>query len=135
MNRGQSRLDRNDHEHLDKLLTYAVGLDERIVVWIAKEFSSERRSARDVLNPNTSHEHAFFGVSIDLLTIDGSRLALRFTNSVRPNAWTKAVGRLTSLRLKRCSSTYQPPFGRWLIPTALSHALGHWRAGNWMTAQ
>ena len=87
----ENQFGRTDHDHLGKLLTYTAGLNAQTVVWIAAEFSDEHRAALDLLNASTTREYAYFGVEIELLTIDGSRPAPRFNIVVQPNDWAKTA--------------------------------------------
>jgi transcriptional accessory protein Tex/SPT6 len=38
----ENQLEKADHDHLGKVLTYASGLEAGILVWIAKKFTEER---------------------------------------------------------------------------------------------
>lgn len=84
-----------NHDHLGKLLTYASGLDSdpplRSVIWISETFNDEHRSTLDWLNRISHDEIRFFGVTIELLKIEGSKPAPRFNIVVNPNDWTKTV--------------------------------------------
>ena len=84
-----------NHDHLGKLLTYASGLDSdpplRSVIWISETFNDEHRSTLDWLNRISHDEIRFFGVTIELLKIEGSKPAPRFNIVVSPNDWTKTV--------------------------------------------
>ena len=84
-----------NHDHLGKLLTYASGLDSdpplRSVIWISETFNDEHRSTLDWLNRISHDETRFFGVTIELLKIEGSKPAPRFNIVVSPNDWTKTV--------------------------------------------
>lgn len=84
-----------NHDHLGKLLTYASGLDSdpplRSVIWISESFNDEHRSTLDWLNRISHDEIRFFGVTIELLKIEGSKPAPRFNIVASPNDWTTAV--------------------------------------------
>ena len=86
----ENQYGRTNHDHLGKLLTYTAGLNARTVVWIAEEFRDEHRAALQLLNA-TTQEYAYFGIEIELLTIDGSRPAPRFNIVVQPNDWAKTT--------------------------------------------
>ncbi len=56
----ENQLETSDHNHLGQIITYASGLDAKVVVWIVKEAREEHRSAIEWLNNNTSKELNFF---------------------------------------------------------------------------
>lgn len=91
----ENQFDSTDHDHLGKLLTYASGLDSdppvSSVIWISESFNDEHRSTLDWLNRISHDEIRFFGVTIELLKIEGSKPAPRFNIVVSPNDWTKTV--------------------------------------------
>ena len=89
----ENQLDRTDHAHLGQLLTYAVGLAADIAVWISPEFRAEHRGALDWLNGRGGEDGAvFFGVDLELLLIDGSRPAPRFSVIAAPSGSRHAGG-------------------------------------------
>ena len=87
----ENQLQKTDHHHLGKLLTYAAGLDDvSTVVWIAPQFSDEHRAALDWLNRHTDQDTHFFGVAIEVWQIGDSLPAPRFTRISQPNDWSNA---------------------------------------------
>ena len=86
----ENQLERTDHDHLGKLLTYAAGLgDVSTVVWIAREFTEQHRAALDWLNRSTGEDVRFFGIEIEVWQIGDSLPVPRFTLISEPNEWSK----------------------------------------------
>ena len=93
----ENQLDRTDHDHLGKLLTYAAGIEDvRSVVWIAPRFTEEHRAALDWLNGVTDDSTRFFGVEFEVWRIGTSPPAPRFNLIAKPNEWSKTVKTATS---------------------------------------
>lgn len=93
----ENQLDRTDHDHLGKLLTYAAGLEAGVVVWISPEIRDEHREAVDFLNHHTRDTIDFFAVTLDVVQIGDSAPAVVFRLAASPNAWAKTAA-LTSAR-------------------------------------
>ena len=62
----ENQLEKTNHDHLGKTITYASGLDAEVIIWIAKEFKEEHRKAIDYLNEKASPELRCFAVEIQL---------------------------------------------------------------------
>lgn len=130
----ENQLEKTDHDHLGKILTYAAGLDASTVVWVAKRFTEEHRAALAWLNSISSEEIGFFGIEIEVRKIDDSRYAPRFNVVAMPNEWTKTLPAKT----KR-TRTQQAQFDFWTGFKA--YATEHAKrispiapqAQNWMT--
>ena len=87
----ENQLEKTDHDHLGKTITYASGLDARVIIWIAKEFSEEHRRALDFLNENAAPDLRCFGIEIQLWKIDESRPAPLFKVVSSPNDYTSII--------------------------------------------
>ena len=74
---------------MGQVLTYGAGFDAGAVIWLARTFRDEHRQAIDWLNQHTGEGVEFFGVEIQLLRIDESKLAPNFKLVATPNQWTK----------------------------------------------
>jgi len=87
----ENQLERTDHDHLGKLLTYASGLEAVIIVWIAARFTNEHRSTLDWLNKITNERFGFFGLEVELWKIGDSPVAPKFNIVSKPNDWSRSV--------------------------------------------
>ena len=74
----ENQLTKTDHDHLGKVLTYASVLGARSVIWIAPRFTDEHQKTLDWLNDHTRDDLSFFGVQVELWSIDNSPPAVRF---------------------------------------------------------
>lgn len=84
----ENQLEKTNHDHLGKLLTYAAGYNAGVIVWIASEFTDEHRAAVDWLNHETGANVDFFGVVVEAWKIGSSRVAPHFTIVAEPNSWS-----------------------------------------------
>ena len=92
----ENQLEKTDHTHLGQLLTYASGLNAVTIVWVAKRFTDEHRSALDWLNEITDNTFNFFGIEVELWKIGGSSIAPNFKIVSKPNEWTKSISKAAS---------------------------------------
>ena len=74
----ENQLEKSNHQHLGKVLTYAAGLDAATIIWIAKEFRDEHRDVLNWLNRNTPTALRFFGVEMTVFQIAESPYAPEF---------------------------------------------------------
>lgn len=87
----ENQLERTDHDHLGKLITYASGLDAEIIIWIVKEVLEEHSQAIDWLNENTDEKINFFAIKMEVWKIGDSEPAPKFHIISKPNNWTKSL--------------------------------------------
>jgi hypothetical protein len=83
----ENQLERTDHDHLGKVICYAAGLQAKIVIWIAREFTEEHRQAIDYLNQTGSGDLRLYAVQIRLLRIADSLPAPHFEIVSSPNEY------------------------------------------------
>jgi len=87
----ENQLERTDHDHLGKLVTYASGLDAEIIIWIVKDVLEEHQQAVDWLNEHTDEHINFFAIRMEVWKIGNSEPAPKFHIISKPNNWTKSV--------------------------------------------
>ena len=89
----ENQLEKTNHDHLGKCLTYASVLDAKTVIWIASRFTEEHKKALDWLNDHTSEEIGFYGIKVELWQIDNSQPAVKFNVISSPNEVVKQATR------------------------------------------
>lgn len=89
----ENQLEKTNHDHLGKSITYASVLDASAVIWIATNFTEEHKKSLDWLNDHTTDEISFYGVQIELWQIDDSNAALRFNVVSKPNQAVRQAAR------------------------------------------
>ena len=85
----ENQLEGTNHDHLGKIITYASGLDAKVIVWIVKEAKEEHRAAIEWLNNNTSTGINFFLIEIHAYKIGDSDPAPKFEVVEKPNDFVK----------------------------------------------
>lgn len=87
----ENQIEKTNHDHLGKIITYAAGIGAKTIVWVAKEITSEHKQALQWLNEVCNQEINFFGVEIKVFQIGNSEPAIKFDVTCSPNEWSKAV--------------------------------------------
>ena len=87
----ENQLDISNHDHLGKIITYASGLDARVIVWIVKQAKEEHRSAIEWLNNNTQTGINFFLIELHAYRIGNSDPAPKFEVVEQPNDFIKSL--------------------------------------------
>ena len=104
----ENQLEDTDHDHLGKLITYASGKGEDVVIWVVKHAREEHKAAVEWLNNHTDDKIGFFLCEIKLFQIGDSQIAPAFTVVERPNDWTKEIRKTAS-----ANSTQQQRLEYW----------------------
>jgi hypothetical protein len=81
----ENQLEKTNHDHLGKIITYASGLRAKVIIWIAKEFTEEHRQAVDFLNEAAAPDLQIFTVALRLYRIGNSPPAPLFEMISSPN--------------------------------------------------
>ncbi len=88
----ENQLERTDHDHLGKLLTYMINLDAKCAIWVATEVRQEHQRVIDWLNEMTGADTAFYFVKVEAIRIGESPFAPLFTVLSRPDSQTREIG-------------------------------------------
>ncbi len=87
----ENQLEKSDHDHLGKLITYLVAMEARAAIWIVSEPRPEHVSAITWLNESSSAN--FYLLKLEAIRIGESDPAPLLTLIVGPSDETKAVGK------------------------------------------
>ena len=85
----ENMLEESDHAHLGKMITYASGVDAKVVVLICQEITDEHKSAINWLNRINSGVVKFFAIKLEAWRIDDSKAAPAFSVICQPDDWAK----------------------------------------------
>jgi hypothetical protein len=89
----ENQLEKTDHDHLGKLITYLSNLDAGIAIWIAAQPRDEHKKAIDWLNENSPDNIGFYLVKVEAIRISNSDAAPLFTIVGEPTEIAKSVGK------------------------------------------
>lgn len=87
----ENQLEKSDHNHLGKLLTYLVGIQARKAVWIVADPRPEHVAVIAWLNESSSAD--FYLLKLEAIRIGDSEPAPLLTQIVGPSEETREVGR------------------------------------------
>lgn len=130
----ENQLERSDHDHLGKVLTYLVAFDASIAIWIVKEPRPEHIAAIQWLNEASSG--SFYLVQLEAIRIDDSPPAPILTKIVGPTEEARQVGQTKREFSERHELRYR--FWDTLLNYARSHTDVHANISpgkeNWISA-
>lgn len=87
----ENQLERTDHSHLGQILTYAVGVDAKTVIWISPEPRVEHIEAIEWLNEIAPVDMRWYVLKIEAVRIDDSPVAPLFSIAAGPSQEKKAT--------------------------------------------
>ncbi|HKM33865.1 MAG TPA: DUF4268 domain-containing protein [Lachnospiraceae bacterium] len=110
-----------NHDHLGKIITYASGLDAKVIVWIVKQAREEHRSAIEWLNNNTQSGISFFLIELHAYKIGDSVPAPKFEVIEQPNDFVKTSKCITSSDTLNKSQTERVEFWNLFNDEIIAH--------------
>ncbi len=88
----ENQIDRTDHDHLGKAVTYLTNLGAKTAIWLTSDPRPEHIRAMAWLNEASPPDIAFYLVKVEAYRIGGSLPAPVFTRIVEPSVEAKQVG-------------------------------------------
>ena len=89
----ENQLERTNHEHLGKVLTYFKNLDAKTAIWITSEPRAEHEKVVEWLNETTPDDVRFYLVKVEVYRIGDSPPAPKFLAVVSPSQEAKDYGK------------------------------------------
>lgn len=87
----ENQLEKTNHDHLGKSITYASALNAKVIIWIATEFTEEHKKAFEWLNDNTNEDLAFWAIQLELWQITEDTASMRFNIVCTPSTNVKTI--------------------------------------------
>ena len=92
----ENQLEKTNHYHLGKSITYASALGAKTIVWIATDFTEEHKKSLDWLNDNTNEDLAFWGIQLELWQISEDTASMRLNVVSTPSTNVKTIKNRTN---------------------------------------
>jgi len=132
----ENQLEKTDHDHLGKLITYLSNLEAKTAIWITSDPRPEHVTAINWLNEISPPDTSFFLVKVEAYKIGDSEPAPFFTAICAPSEEAKQIGEqkehLAERHLRRLE------FWKQLLDRAKSKTNLHSNVSpgkdNWVTA-
>lgn len=88
----ENQLEKTDHDHLGKLITYLSNLEAKTAIWITSDPRPEHANAVNWLNEISPADTAFFLIKVEAYKIGESEPAPLFTTICAPSEEAKKIG-------------------------------------------
>jgi len=92
----ENQLEKTNHDHLGKTITYASALDAKTIVWIATDITEEHKKALDWLNDITQEDISFYGIQLELWEVGPDTASTRWNIVSAPSVNVKAIKHASS---------------------------------------
>jgi hypothetical protein len=129
----ENQLEKTDHDHLGKLITYLSNLDAKTAIWISSNPREEHVKAVNWLNQFTPEDVSFYLIQIEAVKIGDSAPAPLFTIVAEPSEMTKEIGKEKKeyaekhhLRKDFWSSLLEKTKGKTNLHSHVSPGMYHW---------
>lgn len=97
----ENQIEKTDHDHLGKVLTYLTNLEAKTAIWVSSDPRPEHARAVAWLNESTPDDVSFYLVRLDAYRIGESSAAPHFSVIVGPSDETKEIGQQKKVLAKR----------------------------------
>ncbi len=128
----ENQLEKTDHDHLGKILTYVSNLEAKIAVWVSSDPRPEHQAAIEWLN-ETGSDVQFYLVKIEALRIGDSEPAAYFSTVTGPSEKTnivsgerKEMAERHKLRLDFWQTLLEKSKEKTNLHANISPSTGHW---------
>lgn len=102
----ENQLEKSDHDHLGKVLTYLSAFDAKIAIWITPDPRPEHVKAFEWLN-TAQTEVKFFLIKLEAVKIGDSEPAPLLNPVVQPNELAQNVGAVRKEKTRRHELRYE----------------------------
>jgi len=89
----ENQLEKTDHAHLGQLLTYAVGVDAKTIIWISPMPREEHIEVIEWLNEITPVDIRWYLFKLEVIKIKDSPVSPLFTKVIGPSQEIKILGK------------------------------------------
>lgn len=119
-----------DHDHMGKALTYAADKDASVIIWVSDEWTPEHRKLVSYLNRYTTEDVSFYAVQLEVIRVNDSPPAVRFTvlsgPGEKPTPPPKKLSATERFKLMFWTSVRDEVLGRGIVRTARTPGPGGW---------
>ncbi|MBU1350021.1 MAG: DUF4268 domain-containing protein [Bacteroidetes bacterium] len=129
----ENQLEKTNHDHLGKVLTYLSNLDAKTAIWISSDPRDEHVKAINWLNEYTPDDISFYLIKIEAVRIGESEPAPMFSIIAEPTEIAKSVGQEKKeyaerhhLRKEFWTQLIEKLKGRTKLHANLSPVIYHW---------